>query len=71
MECGITNKRKSDNVVGKKFTDELLIKHRRNISVDKTVKSCSELSSECLQNISIKLVVTSRPLTNRLIIVGL
>jgi hypothetical protein len=30
--------------VGKKITDELLITHRRNIFVGKTVKSCSDFS---------------------------
>jgi len=36
--------------VGKKITDELLITDRRNISVGKTVKSCSA----CLNSISDK-----------------
>jgi hypothetical protein len=42
-EWGITDERKASvgDDVGKKITDELLITHRRNCSVDKTVKSCS------------------------------
>jgi hypothetical protein len=46
MEWGITDERKADgrtvgDDVSKKITDELLITHRRNCSVGKTVKSCS------------------------------
>ena len=43
-ECGITDKRYSvGNIVGKYFTDERSITHQRNMSVGKTVKSCSVL----------------------------
>jgi len=43
-EWGITDEGKADgrNPSVKKITDELLITRRRNISVGKTVKSCSE-----------------------------
>jgi hypothetical protein len=47
MELGITEERKPDelfsvgDVVGKKITDKLWITDRRDISVGKTVKSCS------------------------------
>jgi len=48
MEVGITDEGKANGrnpsvmTLVKEITDELLITHRRNVSVGKTVESCSE-----------------------------
>jgi hypothetical protein len=60
-EWGITDEGKADGCnpsvgdeVGKKITDELLITHRRNMVVGKTVKSCSGKAKNMLSIYKIK-----------------